>query len=185
MKALILVGGFGTKLRPLTLSVPKPLVDFANKPMILHQFNSVLGCLQIEALKEVGVTEVVLAINYQPEKVLDVGKTNEDVLADSREPNVKSAQEFDSESMSGPTFQHTGHVPGSWSIEALLQFTVGLPCLMALLFKQLKRDLHVLTGLQESLVEEQLLVVPPSLTAYLFTVVQDYGEFPTGVDLFL
>ncbi|KAF9597708.1 hypothetical protein IFM89_021195 [Coptis chinensis] len=58
MKALILVGGFGTRLRPLTLSVPKPLVEFANKPMILHQ---------IEALKAIGVTEVVLAINYQPE----------------------------------------------------------------------------------------------------------------------
>ncbi|KAL3681025.1 hypothetical protein R1sor_023981 [Riccia sorocarpa] len=61
MKALILVGGFGTRLRPLTLSVPKPLVDFANKPMILHQ---------IEALKAAGVTEVVLAINYQPEVML-------------------------------------------------------------------------------------------------------------------
>ncbi|KAJ9540174.1 hypothetical protein OSB04_026680 [Centaurea solstitialis] len=62
MKALILVGGFGTRLRPLTLSVPKPLVDFANKPMILHQ---------IEALKAIGVTEVVLAINYQPEVMLN------------------------------------------------------------------------------------------------------------------
>ena len=57
MKALILVGGFGTRLRPLTLTVPKPLVDFANKPMIIHQ---------IEALRDAGVDTVVLAINYRP-----------------------------------------------------------------------------------------------------------------------
>jgi mannose-1-phosphate guanylyltransferase len=58
MKALILIGGFGTRLRPLTLSVPKPLVDFGNKPVLCHQ---------IEALARAGVTEIVLAINYQPE----------------------------------------------------------------------------------------------------------------------
>jgi len=58
MKALILVGGFGTRLRPLTLSVPKPIVEFANKPSIIHQ---------IEALVKIGVNEVVLAVNYQPE----------------------------------------------------------------------------------------------------------------------
>eukprot|EP01117_Protostelium_nocturnum_P020695 TRINITY_DN9445_c0_g1_i1.p1 TRINITY_DN9445_c0_g1~~TRINITY_DN9445_c0_g1_i1.p1 ORF type:complete len:359 (-),score=116.18 TRINITY_DN9445_c0_g1_i1:197-1273(-) len=58
MKALILVGGFGTRLRPLTLSYPKPIVEFANKPSIIHQ---------IEALVKVGVNEVILAVNYQPE----------------------------------------------------------------------------------------------------------------------
>ncbi|KAA8534168.1 hypothetical protein F0562_031639 [Nyssa sinensis] len=71
MKALILVGGFGTRLRPLTLSVPKPLVEFANKPMILHQ---------IEALEAIGVNEVVLAISYQPEVMLNFVKEIETKL---------------------------------------------------------------------------------------------------------
>lgn len=49
IRALILVGGYGTRLRPLTLSRPKPLVEFANKPILMHQ---------IEALVEAGVTQV-------------------------------------------------------------------------------------------------------------------------------
>ena len=60
MKALILVGGYGTRLRPLTLSKPKPLVEFANKPILLHQ---------IEALVEVGVNHVVLAVSYQADQL--------------------------------------------------------------------------------------------------------------------
>ncbi|CAF1240708.1 unnamed protein product [Rotaria sordida] len=55
MQALILVGGYGTRLRPLTLTKPKPLVEFCNKPMVLHQ---------IEALAQVGVTHVILAVSY-------------------------------------------------------------------------------------------------------------------------
>jgi len=58
MKALILVGGYGTRLRPLTITVPKPIVEFANKPSITHQ---------IQALVKIGVNEVILAVNYQPE----------------------------------------------------------------------------------------------------------------------
>lgn len=58
MKALILVGGFGTRLRPLTLSLPKPLVPFANMPMVMHQ---------VEALVAAGVDHVVLAVNYRAE----------------------------------------------------------------------------------------------------------------------
>lgn len=71
MKALILVGCYGTRLRPLTFSKPKPLVEFANKHMIIHQ---------IEALVRVGVTEVVLAVNYQPEAMLDAMKKVQDEL---------------------------------------------------------------------------------------------------------
>ena len=60
MKALILVGGYGTRLRPLTLTRPKPLVEFANKPMLMHQ---------VEALVEAGVTQVVLAVSYRADQM--------------------------------------------------------------------------------------------------------------------
>uniref|UniRef100_A0A8R1HMU9 mannose-1-phosphate guanylyltransferase n=1 Tax=Caenorhabditis japonica TaxID=281687 RepID=A0A8R1HMU9_CAEJA len=60
MKALILVGGYGTRLRPLTLTQPKPLVEFANKPMMLHQ---------MEALAAVGVDTVVLAVSYRADQL--------------------------------------------------------------------------------------------------------------------
>lgn len=61
LKALLLVGGFGTRLRPLTFSKAKPLIEFINKPILVHQ---------IEALKKVDVDEIILAINYQPEKMI-------------------------------------------------------------------------------------------------------------------
>ena len=54
------MGGYGTRLRPLTLSRPKPLVEFANKPILLHQ---------IEALVDCGVAHVVLAVSYQADQL--------------------------------------------------------------------------------------------------------------------
>ncbi|KAL5013535.1 hypothetical protein ScPMuIL_007805 [Solemya velum] len=71
MKALILVGGYGTRLRPLTLSYPKPLVEFGNKPMLLHQ---------IEALVEAGVKHIILAVSYRAEQMEKELKCLEDKL---------------------------------------------------------------------------------------------------------
>ena len=68
MKALILVGGFGTRLRPLTYSKSKPLVEFVNKPILFHQ---------IEALAQVGVKEIVLAVNFTQNSMFDFIKTAE------------------------------------------------------------------------------------------------------------
>ncbi|KAJ8301458.1 hypothetical protein KUTeg_020445 [Tegillarca granosa] len=56
MKALILVGGYGTRLRPLTLSCAKPLVEFGNKPMLLHQ---------LEALVDLGV-KISMSLETEP-----------------------------------------------------------------------------------------------------------------------
>lgn len=59
-QAIILAGGFGTRLRPLTLSCPKPLVPFLNMPILEHQ---------VAALVKVNVSTIVLAVSYQPEKM--------------------------------------------------------------------------------------------------------------------
>uniref|UniRef100_A0A060TBX4 mannose-1-phosphate guanylyltransferase n=1 Tax=Blastobotrys adeninivorans TaxID=409370 RepID=A0A060TBX4_BLAAD len=69
MKGLILVGGYGTRLRPLTLTMPKPLVEFGNKPMILHQ---------VESLAAAGVKDIVLAVNYRPEVMVATLKQYEE-----------------------------------------------------------------------------------------------------------
>lgn len=55
MRAIVLVGGRGTRLRPLTFSVPKPLLALGHKP-ILH--------LILEQLKRSGFDDVVLATGY-------------------------------------------------------------------------------------------------------------------------
>lgn len=71
MKALILVGGYGTRLRPLTLSKPKPLVEFCNKPMVMHQ---------IEALVQAGVKHIILAVSYRAEMLEKEMKQQQDRL---------------------------------------------------------------------------------------------------------
>ena len=60
MKAMILAGGMGTRLRPLTFSIPKPLLPVGEKP-ILQRI--------IEQLRDAGITDLVLATGYQAELV--------------------------------------------------------------------------------------------------------------------
>jgi NDP-sugar pyrophosphorylase family protein len=58
MKAVVLVGGEGTRLRPLTLTTPKPLLPIANQPFLERQ---------LEWLAAHGVDEVVLSMGYLPD----------------------------------------------------------------------------------------------------------------------
>ena len=58
MKAVVLVGGEGTRLRPLTFETPKPLLPIANQPFLERQ----LGWMARH-----GVDEVVLSLGYLPD----------------------------------------------------------------------------------------------------------------------
>ncbi|MBU3742832.1 MAG: nucleotidyltransferase, partial [Candidatus Kapabacteria bacterium] len=59
-KAVIMAGGFGTRLRPLTMSIPKPMVPLVNRPMMGHI---------VELLKQHGIHDVVSVLYYQPEQI--------------------------------------------------------------------------------------------------------------------
>ena len=73
MQALILAGGKGIRLRPLTVYTPKPVVPVLNRPFLLYQ---------IDVLKLAGITDITLSLNYQPDKI-------EDILGDGSRYGVK------------------------------------------------------------------------------------------------
>ncbi len=60
MQAVILAGGKGTRLRPLTVYTPKPIVPVMNRPFLLYQ---------IEILRRAGINDITLSLSYQPDKI--------------------------------------------------------------------------------------------------------------------
>jgi mannose-1-phosphate guanylyltransferase/phosphomannomutase len=60
MKAIILAGGFGTRLRPLTTNIPKPMCPVMNTPMLEHIIN---------LLKKHNFTEITMMLFFQPEVI--------------------------------------------------------------------------------------------------------------------
>src|SRR5438046_4936178 len=64
MKAILLAGGKGTRLRPLTIHTPKPIVPIFDRPFL--QF-------QLDLLKQVPeIDEVILSLNYQPRRIEEI-----------------------------------------------------------------------------------------------------------------
>src|SRR5512138_962274 len=57
MKAVIMAGGFGTRIQPLTSSLPKPMIPLFNRPIMLHI---------VELLKNHGITDLVMLLYHQP-----------------------------------------------------------------------------------------------------------------------
>ncbi len=58
MKAVVMAGGFGTRIQPLTNSRPKPMLPIMNKPMMEHTMMT---------LKDLGITEFIVLLYFKPE----------------------------------------------------------------------------------------------------------------------
>jgi len=64
MKAILLAGGKGTRLRPLTIHTPKPIVPIFHRPFLHYQ---------LDLLKQVPeIDEVILSLNYQPRRIEEI-----------------------------------------------------------------------------------------------------------------
>ncbi len=68
MKALILAAGLGTRLKPLTDTLPKALVPLAGKPLLQWQ---------IEHLKSIGIADIVVNVHHFPDLIIDFLKAND------------------------------------------------------------------------------------------------------------
>lgn len=82
---VILAGGLATRLRPLTESIPKALLDVNGQPFVTHQIN---------LLKKHGVREVVMCIGY-------LGKMLEEFLGDGSEFGMHIQYSYDGEKLLG------------------------------------------------------------------------------------
>ena len=61
MKAIVVAGGKGERLKPLTDNIPKPMLEVHNQPILEHTIN---------LMKRNGITDIILALCYFPEKIV-------------------------------------------------------------------------------------------------------------------
>lgn len=69
MNGVIMAGGFGTRLRPLTINLPKPMTPVMNRPMVAHI---------VDLLARQGVRDLVSLLYFQPETIKEYFKDGRD-----------------------------------------------------------------------------------------------------------
>lgn len=82
---VILAGGLATRLRPLTTTIPKALIDIKGEPFIAHQ---------LRLLKKQGLTEIILCLGY-------LGNMVQDYLGDGSAFGMKISYSFDGDQLLG------------------------------------------------------------------------------------
>lgn len=117
MQAVILAGGQGTRLRPLTLTCPKPLLPIANVPMVRRIVDRLPS----------DVDEVILAVNYRPEMLReyfashDVGRTVT-IVEEEMPLGTAGAIKNVERHVTGPFFVFNGDVLDTLDLDAFRRF---------------------------------------------------------------
>lgn len=121
MKGLLLIGGFGTRMRPFTISTPKALLPVVNIPFIKYQF---------ELLKKYNINEIILGVGYKGEefkKIVDIAKKIglKAYLSFENKPlgtagGIRNAYKF----LKGkePFFVFNGDILADFNLEKILNF---------------------------------------------------------------
>ena len=68
MKAVIFAAGLGTRLKPLTDTMPKALVPLAGKPLLQWQ---------VEKLRDAGITDIIVNVHHFPDMIIDTIRANQ------------------------------------------------------------------------------------------------------------
>jgi NDP-sugar pyrophosphorylase family protein len=119
MKAILLAGGKGTRLRPLTLHTPKPIVPIFNRPFLHYQ---------IDLLRQIPeITEVILSLNYQPRRIEEVFGTGSELginiryLVEPQPLGTGGAIKFAEPYLDGPVVVFNGDVLTQIDLNAVLK----------------------------------------------------------------
>ena len=119
MQAIVLVGGEGTRLRPLTLGTPKPMVPIMNVPFLART---------LERLHDVGINDVILPAGYMPQAITDyfgdgskMGMNITYVIEDEPLGTAGAIKNVE-QHIKGPFFVLNGDVLTSLDLHAMMEF---------------------------------------------------------------
>ncbi len=118
-KVVLMVGGLGTRLRPLTETVPKPMLIVGNKPIVETI---------IESFRNYGFTNFVLSVNYKKEMIMDYFQdgthlgVNIEYIEETKRLGTAGALSLLTEKPTEPFFVMNGDLLTKINFEQLLDF---------------------------------------------------------------
>ncbi|MCK5741027.1 MAG: nucleotidyltransferase family protein, partial [Chlorobi bacterium] len=138
-KAVIMAGGFGTRLRPLTMTIPKPMVKVKNLPMMEHIVN---------LLKKHDITTIVSVLYFQPEVIRsyfedgsDHGVNMEYVMAQA-DYGTAGAVRNAAENLKEPFIIISGDVLTDFDLTAAIEFHKKKKAKATILLTRVKKPLQ-------------------------------------------